>query len=262
MLSYRDSYDAIRIELAKYDPAEYDLVALMSHHGYEGDVKLAAHMPKDLHVDIILGGHSHIDMDEAVIVNDILIAQSSYGTSFVGRFDLTIETSSAHRICSWQWQRVAITSKTCSFDPLLDKLTDNSNRNRTKKASLQYVCRFAEAYHHESRLRETQLGDIIADAFKDIYQVDIVFLQSGSLRSSVCGPIVMQKDLQHLFPFDDAFYVLSLTGRHIKDMLHYFISLKPDGTVLPSTFQYSHGFSFVADAQDYADRGGLQLVSL
>ena len=115
MLSYKDSYTAIREEIAAHAAEEIDLVVLMSHYGIEGDRELAANMPEDIHVDLILGGHTHIDMDEAEVVNGIPIAQSSYGTTHIGRFDLMVDTE-RKRITEWSWERVALTEELCDYD--------------------------------------------------------------------------------------------------------------------------------------------------
>ena len=77
MLYYKDTYDAIRDEIEAHKEDKPDLVVIMSHYGIEGDRNLAQNMPDDIHVDLILGGHTHIDMDEAEVINGIPIAQSS-----------------------------------------------------------------------------------------------------------------------------------------------------------------------------------------
>ena len=91
MLIYKETYEAIREQIKKHADDKIDLVVLMSHYGIDGDRTLAEKMPEDLHVDLILGGHTHIDMKEAEVINNILIAQSSYGTTHIGRFDLEVD---------------------------------------------------------------------------------------------------------------------------------------------------------------------------
>ena len=41
----------------------------MSHYGIDGDRLLAKNMPKDIKIDVILGGHSHIKMEREEIIN-------------------------------------------------------------------------------------------------------------------------------------------------------------------------------------------------
>ena len=254
MLDYKDTYDAIREEIAKNRENKIDLVILMSHYGIEGDRILAENMPEDIHVDLLLGGHTHIDMDEPEVINGIPIAQSSYGTTHIGRFDLTVDAERGG-ILSWTWQRVALTEESSDYDPGVDDLADRVTFHKKKKRDNTRLCEFEGVFEHKSRLYETDLGNFVADAFAACYKVDFVILQSGSIRRKECGPVVTQKDLTEAYPFDDKFVEVELTGREIKDAFRYLFSLKPDGSVMNGTFLYSKGFRLVADATDCWQKG-------
>ena len=254
MLSYKDSYMAIREEITAHASEDIDLVVLMSHYGIEGDRELAANMPEDIHVDLILGGHTHIDMDEAEVVNGIPIAQSSYGTTHIGRFDLVVDTE-RKRITEWSWERVALTEELCDYDYGVDELADRIVFDKKKIVSNDTICRLASVFTHKSRLYETEIGDLVADAFLNIYPVDLVILQSGSIRRKEVGPEVTEKDFKELYPFDDRFVSVTMSGEEIKDCFAYLFSLKEDGSVMNGTFQYSRGFRLVVDGAGCWERG-------
>ncbi len=254
MLAYRETYTAIREEIAAHKEEHIDLVVLMSHFGMEGDQILAEQMPEDIHVDLILGGHSHIEMNEAEVVNGILIAQSSYGTTHIGRFDLEVDTDRGG-VVQWNWQRVEINDTQCDFDLGIDELADKIVFHKKAPRLNILACQFERTLENHSRLFETELGDLVADCFADIYGADLVILQSGSLRRKDCGPLVYEKDLRELYPFDDRFLIVQLTGKEIKDAFAYLFSLKPDGSCMNGTFQYSRGFRLRADAEDYKHKG-------
>lgn len=252
-LEYKESRDAIRDEIEAHREEHIDLVVLMSHYGIEGDRKLAEEMPEDLRVDLILGGHSHIDMDKAEVVNGIPIAQSSYGTSHIGRFDLTVGPQCG--ISAWTWQRVPLTEQTSAFDLGVDDLADRVTFHVKKRRVNSVLCEFEKGFEHKSRLYETELGDLVADAFAEVYPVDFVVIQSGSIRRAECGPVVTQKDLREAYPFDDRFVSVELTGKEIKESFRYLFTLKPDGSVMNGTFQYSKGFRLVVDGADCWRKG-------
>ena len=254
MIVYKDTYEAIREQTKLYENEKIDLVVLLSHYGIDGDRTLAEQMPEDLHVDLILGGHTHIDMDAAEVVNNIIIAQSSYGTTHIGRFDLVVDTEKGG-IDSWSWERVPLTEETSCFDLGVDELADKIVFNKKPKRENAKLCTFADTYTQKNRLYESDLGDIISDAFADMYPVDFVILQSGSLRRAECGPEVTEKDLKELYPFDDQFNVVQITGREIRECFDYLFTLKPDGTVMNGTFQYSRGFQLVVDGTDCWEKG-------
>ncbi len=253
MLEYKDSYEAIREETTRH-AGEYDLVVLMSHYGIEGDTELVKELPPDIHIDLLLGGHSHINMDEALYLNGIPVAQSSYGTTHIGRFDLAVDVKKKC-IHDWKWERVAISEDNCGSDAGVDELADRVVFDRKREDNSGNIAIMDRTYFHKSRLYETELGRLVADIFLDSYPVDLVIIQSGSLRSDSLGPDVTEKALKKLYPFDDSFLAVNMTGKEIKEAFCYLFSLKPDGLVMNGTFQYSRGFHLTADFTDCWNKG-------
>ncbi|MBQ9021096.1 MAG: bifunctional metallophosphatase/5'-nucleotidase [Eggerthellaceae bacterium] len=250
-LIYIHPYDAIRAACKAHAAENPDLVVLMTHMGIEGDPELAASMPSDLHVDFILGGHSHTEMDEPEVVNGIPIVQVGYGTKNIGRLEVDLPASGP---LSYTWQRIELTDEMCTPDYRMDELADAALSER-KVVPNDELTQFAQAYVHDSRLFETQLGDLVSDAFLETYDVDFIILQSGSLRRESCGPVFTRKDLRELYPFNDAFLQLSLTGAEIRSLFDYLFSLKEDKSIMGGTFQYSKGFRLEVDATDCWNRG-------
>lgn len=253
MLTYKDTYEAIREQIALNADEKPDLTVLMSHYGIDGDRDLARDMPDDIHVDMILGGHTHINMDEAEVVNDIVIAQSSYGTTHIGRFDLEIDTEKKG-LAGWKWNRLELTDDLCDFDEGVDELADRIVFTEKKRGNMK-LAEFEDVFTQPNRLYESELGDMISDIFAEVYPVDFVILQSGSLRLDKCGPDLLEDDLKKLYPFDDKYYVVKMTGREIRECFDYLFSLKPDGSVMNGTFQYSKGFKLVVDGTDCWEKG-------
>ena len=254
MLGYKDTYEAIRDEIRKHEGEDIDLTVVMSHYGIEGDRLLAEGMPEDIDVDVILGGHSHIRMQSEELVNGIIIAQSNYGMTHIGRLDLELDTDSGE-IVGRKWELVELNDLLCEFDNEADSYVDNVLFDRNSIKEDAPLCELAQKYEHGSRLEETDLGDLIADAFLDIYKPDFVILQSGSIRLKSFGPRVTLDLLRKLYPYDDNFVRVRLTGKEIRQAFEYLFSLKPDGSLMSGTFQYSRGFRLVVDAENYRQRG-------
>ena len=254
MLSYKDSYEAIRAEIKKHRNEKIDLTVVMSHYGIDGDRLLAKDMPDDIKIDVILGGHSHIKMEKEEIINGTLIVQSNYGMTHIGRLDLDVDTENGG-ISDYKWGLVELTDSICGFDSEADSYVDHVLYDRNALKDDCFICEFAECYEHKSRLAETDLGDLIADAFLEIYKPDFVILQSGSIRLKSCGPGVKLETLKKMYPYDDNFVNVSLTGSEIRKAFEYLFSLKPDGSVMNGTFQYSKGFKLIADLERYKEQG-------
>ncbi|MBO7274000.1 MAG: 5'-nucleotidase C-terminal domain-containing protein, partial [Clostridia bacterium] len=155
----------------------------------------------------------------------------------------------------YKWELVEINDSLCEFDNEADSYVDHVLYDRNTRKNDCLICEFEERYEHNSRLAETDLGDLIADAFLDIYKPDFVIVQSGSIRLKSCGPDVKLETLKKLYPYDDSFLYVTLTGRELRQAFEYLFSLKPDGSVMNGTFQYSRGFKLIVDLEKYKERG-------
>jgi 5'-nucleotidase len=222
--SFIETRDAVR-EIGRicnaYRTLDIDCTVLLTHMGFEEDRRLANMLDPAWGIDIILGGHSHTVMEQPVIENGILIAQAGTGTDSVGRFDLAIDTD-RNCIDSFTWQFVPITAETCESDPEIEKIVDKY-RSVTDAKYQRLVTRFRHALTHPERNRETELGNLFADIFRESLGVDVMLLGSGSIRSNELGPRVEYGGLRETFPFDDSVYMFKADGAQLRHMLRYML---------------------------------------
>ncbi|MFC0210892.1 5'-nucleotidase C-terminal domain-containing protein [Paenibacillus chartarius] len=66
--------------------------------------------------------------------------------------------------------------------------------------------------NHESRFRETAIGNLIADAYRDYYQTDIAFANGGGIRASINKGDFTLKDAKSILPFGNKIVVAEVTG--------------------------------------------------
>ena len=64
-----------------YKRIDIDFTILLTHIGYENDLKLAELLDPELGVDVIIGGHSHTLLEQPTKVKDILVTQVGVGTN-------------------------------------------------------------------------------------------------------------------------------------------------------------------------------------
>ena len=200
-----------------YNAIDIDYTVLLTHIGFEEDKKLAELLDPSWGVDVIIGGHSHTFIDEPEIVNNILIVQAGTGTDQIGRFDIEIDTQN-NCTRKWKWQCIPINEKNCPRDEKLEELI-NGYKGETDLKYGRVITRFKRELTHPDRYRETELGDLFADIFKDSLGLDIMLLGSGSIRLEKLGPIVTLQDLMEVFPYDDSVHLIKVTGKQLKKML-------------------------------------------
>ena len=233
-----------------YNAIDIDFTVLLTHIGFEEDKKLAEKLDPNWGVDVIIGGHSHTFIEAPARVNDILIVQAGTGTDQIGRFDIVIDTEN-NCVAEYRWQAVPINAAQCPRDAALEELLANY-KNKTDAKYGRVVTRFARQLTHPERNRETELGGLFADALRDSLGLDIMLLGSGSIRATQLGPIVLLSDLTEAFPYDDAVYMLKITGAQLRRMLLYMLRDEVWQGVHCEFYQFSKGLRAVYSKKDHA----------
>ena len=222
-----------------YQTEDIDFTVLLTHVGIEADQQLAAILDPRWGVDLIIGGHSHTLLEKPIEVNGIPIVQAASGTDQIGRFDIMVDTD-RNSIDSYTWQLIPITPDRCPEDETLKEIIEKYH-NITETKYNRILTRFPERYTHPARNRETQVGKIFADAFKDS-----MLHASGSLRSHSLGPIMTLKDLQEMEPFDEEVYRYVVTGSQFRHMMEYMLRDEAfDPNAHTEFYQFSEGMRIV-----------------
>jgi 5'-nucleotidase len=193
-----------------YKNDDIDLTILLTHIGFESDVELAGLLRQEWGVDIIIGGHSHTILEEPHKENNILIAQAGVGTDQVGRFDIIVDDDT-NSIIDYTWQLIPIDDNLAKPDRKLQRYIDSFKEVIDRKYNT-ITCKLAQELTHPKREEETSLGNLLADAFAQIAECDVMLVGSGSIRSKTLGPIVTLKDLLSCFPYDDTLMRYNVSG--------------------------------------------------
>jgi 5'-nucleotidase len=202
-----------------YKNDDIDLTILLTHIGYESDRELASLLREEWGVDIIIGGHSHTILDKPGAVNNVLIAQAGVGTDQIGRFDIVVDDDT-NSIIEHKWQLIPIDDNLAEPDKKLQEFIDSFKEEVDRKYNT-IICKLAQEHTHPKREEETSLGNLLADAFAEVAESDIMLVGSGSIRSKTLGPLVTLRDLLTCFPYDDTLTRYNITGDKVKTVFNY-----------------------------------------
>jgi len=202
-----------------YKNDDIDLTILLTHIGYESDIQLAKLLKPEWGVDMIIGGHSHTILEKPTKVNNILISQVGVGSNQIGRYDIEVDDET-NSIINYRWQLIPINNKIAQPDKELEKFINSFQRTIDNKYNT-IVTKFAEKLTHPAREIETTLGNLIADAFAETAETDIMLVGSGSIRVKELGPLVTLKDFLTCFPYDDVLTRFEITGKSVKKIFNH-----------------------------------------
>jgi 5'-nucleotidase len=184
---------------------ECDVVLLLSHLGYNDDVKFSADLPW---VDIIVGGHSHTQLEGGEIHNGILITQNMKSLKNATHSTLVLENG---KVVSKKAERIAI-----------DK---QGNKNATLAELVRY---FSEnpAFKRVLAVAETpfdnreELGCMVCDAYMAETGADLSYQNAGGVRveNHEAGNMTVG-DVMKMDPFQNDAVEVFCTGKELADML-------------------------------------------
>jgi len=204
-----------------YKNDDIDLTIILTHIGYESDIALAKLLKKEWGVDMIIGGHSHSILEKPAKVNNILIAQAGVGSDQIGRFDIVVDDDT-NSIVDYKWQLIPIDENLAKPDKKLAEFIDSFKQKVDRKYSCM-ISKFSEKLTHPQREIETSLGNLIADAFAESAQTDVMLVGSGSIRIKELGPLVTLKDFLACFPYDDSLHRFEISGQQLKNIFGHIL---------------------------------------
>jgi 5'-nucleotidase len=204
-----------------YKNDDIDLTICLTHIGFDSDKELARLLDPGWGVDMIIGGHSHTVLEQPEKINNILIAQAGVGTDQIGRFDILVDDDT-NSIIEWKWQLIPIDSSIAEPDKrLLDYIQEYKKEVDKKYSSI--LCKLSGEMTHPDRTIETSLGNLFADAFKDVSGADVVLIGSGSIRTKKLGPLVTLQEFMTSFPYSDSMHRFSVKGCMLKRAFGHFM---------------------------------------
>jgi len=207
-----------------YKNEDIDLTVLLTHIGYESDLKLAELLKPEWGVDMILGGHSHTYLEEPTEINNILIAQAGVGTNQIGRFDIIVDDHT-NSIVDYKWKLIPINNDIAEPDEILLEFIASFKENVDRKYNT-LITKFTEEATHPEREIETSLGNIFADALAASAECDVMFLGSGSIRLEKFGPLVTLKDFLSCFPYDDTLTKFYIKGSKLQQIFTHIMRVE------------------------------------
>ncbi len=230
--------DALRKEGA-------DFVVAVAHATREQAMELAAAHA----VDLLLTGHTHdlfawFDGRNAVV-------ESSYDAHFVTAIDIDIDVAERNgkRTVTW-WPNFRIID-TANITPDPEMLAAvrvyEQELSREMDVPLGTTAVELDSRNATVRTREAAIGNLIADAVRDLTGAEIAIINGGGIRAGKvypAGTAITRRAVLAELPFGNRTVMLEVTGRDIRAALENGLSVPPQGA---GRFPQVSGLSLEAD---------------
>jgi 2',3'-cyclic-nucleotide 2'-phosphodiesterase (5'-nucleotidase family) len=202
-----------------------DIVVLISHLGEEPIPNhLNSHdvVTRTRGIDVVLDGHSHsaIEQSEVPNLDGRMVPVSQTGTQFqnIGKLLITPDgkcTTGLIPIKDAIYQQPRIKAVTDSINALMKQVTEREICRSDFDLSIYE----ADGKTRRVRIAETNIGDLVADAFRTVMKTDIGLQNGGGIRNSIAKGSITYGRVLNALPFGNLLISLEATGQQIVDML-------------------------------------------
>ena len=182
-----------------------DVVLLLSHLGYASDVKFSAELPW---VDIIVGGHSHTQIQGGEMHNGILITQNSKSVPFATHSTLILQDG---KVVEKKAELIAVKGMPGENKTVAEMVRYFSENPAFKRALAVVETPFEN---------KEELGCMVCDAYLAETGADLSYQNAGGVRieNHPVGDITVG-DVMKMDPFQNDLVEVHVTGKEVAEML-------------------------------------------
>ena len=255
-LDFQDAVDYAKREAATLKAEGCDVVIALSHTLDSKNV--AAQVDG---VDLWLCGHEHIELSESVTTPDgskTYVSESGHYLNSVGLINLNCtmdEDGSVHvdyEKTSVDYEEAQNYPKDASVTDVLDtiKAENETALNRVIGTSPVEL----DGVWEHIRIGQTNLGNVITDAYLLATGADIAFENAGGIRASIAAGTVTYGDVINVSPYGNYVVTKKLTGAQIKEMLESSLTIQKNCIVANDSGEWD---AWPNDSGSYLQVGGI-----
>ncbi|MCI0493752.1 bifunctional metallophosphatase/5'-nucleotidase [candidate division KSB1 bacterium] len=189
-----------------------DLIVVLSHSGLDVDKIVAENLGPE--VDVIVGGHSHSQLEKAVKVNGKVIVQTGSKLRNLGRLDVTVV---ADTVYSYNYRLIPLWNEGIERDTLFF----NEVNHYKKLIDEEYgkVIGELQTPWRRSGDSESNIGNYITDCIRNLTGVDFALINSGGIRQDLARGPIKKLDVKNILPFNNSITKFEVTGKEVMDLI-------------------------------------------
>lgn len=218
-LRFGEAVEAARKYVPRLRREGAQIVVALTHLGLSADKNLAEKVDG---IDVIVGGHSHNRMKEALRVGRTLIVQAGAHGSDLGRLDLTIAKG---RIVAHRRTLLPVTAdaRDGRMAEIIGRLraphAASANASIGRAAMLIPRAQTIAGQEPEKRDAESPADSLFADAIRETTGAEVAFLPGLGYGVALHPGPITSAQLRNLIPHDSAVWTMRLTGVQIREVI-------------------------------------------
>jgi 5'-nucleotidase len=195
-------------------------------------------------IDVIIDGHSHTLLETGNLVNNTLIAQTGNYDQNLGYVNLEVQNGEVVNKTAELLKAGAATETVADADltKLIDEIKEANKQVFEKVVAKTDI--YLDGVRANVRTKETNLGNLSADAVRTAAGADIGLVNGGNIRVDIQPGDITFGKIAELFPFGNTVQVKKITGEDLLAVLEHSVSGYP---AAQGAFMHVSGLTFVFD---------------
>ena len=243
----QDLYDAVQAAIDSAKAAGADYVIGVAHLGVDPSSSpwTSYEVIANTHgFDAMIDGHSHSSITETVkdeMGYDVLLQQTGSKLASVGK--LTIDENGHIAAKLVDISSVAPDPEATAYIASITEKFDQLQNTVVASSQVELTI-YDENGQRAIRSAETNLGNLVADAYRVMLDGDISFVNGGGIRDNIAPGDITYGDIIKVHPFGNEMCLAEVTGQQILDALEMGSSALPGEN---GSFQHVSGMSYTVN---------------
>jgi 5'-nucleotidase/UDP-sugar diphosphatase len=192
-----------------------DIIIGLTHIGYRHDRRLVQQVRG---IDVIIGGHSHTGLRDPYesFSNHTVVCQTFGHLTTVGRLELLIDRET-NRIAGYEGKLFELYAEEVPLDQealaLVGKWVEKAEQG------LDEVIGSSAAELTRAGMEESPMGNLITDAMRLRFGVDVVMHNSGGITGTLPKGVLTYRNAYEADAYANTVVTMVLSGRQVWDLL-------------------------------------------
>lgn len=239
-IKFNNPIDAAKKEVTALKKAGADVIVALSHLGTDKSSEFTSDkLAKEVDgINLIVDGHSHSVYEAGLKVDDTLIVSTGQYIQNIGGVIIDKDGNMEADLVN-----IADYTKT---DPAIDAIVTTMSTEQDKLLSevVGSTSVVLDGVRENVRSKETNLGDLTADAMRDATGADVALTNGGGIRASIDVGDITKKELVTVFPFGNYVVTKKVTGKALLEALEVGVASYPE---VLGAFPQVSGITFKID---------------
>ncbi len=247
-------YTAVQTAVDAALDAGADYVIAIGHLGVDAGIWSSTSVIQNTtDIDVFIDGHSHTIIDDESVTNKngetVILNQT--GSKLLNLGKITINTSTktitAELISGDEDDPDAYTKKDTTVQAKIDEINaefEDILNEVVAYTSVDLLANDPTTGEELVRSQETNLGDLVADAYRTLLDADIAIANGGGIRDNIDSGDITYEDIINVHPYGNEILSVALTGQQVLDALEFGASAAPDHN---SGFLQVSGLTYTID---------------